>query len=337
MRSFFRAHWKVIVGIILLVLLALLTVNPGAASPEPPLALRLRAHVAAFGSGAHLAGEQARRLDAAAYIAGALRAAGYRVASSGDRDASGPFSIEATLSNPAPGVQPRRSFVIGARVDATSVRAAAAAHADLAPDGAAGLDDALAGMPEDDADLAALDARDDAGGAAAVLELARLLKDLRPSAGTEIRFVFFLDAPAAAAAALPARAQPARRGRLPRAPDADPLPGGGSFIAFAGPLSSARRVQDALAAFQGGSEAAGHGLAAPAYLQGVTLSDRAALGAGGGDAPVMMVTDTGFTRYPYHQVLDKESARDPRDYEGMARVVAGLARTVAALAAGARS
>jgi uncharacterized integral membrane protein len=51
MRTFLRAHWKVLVAIILLVLLALFTVNPGAAVPELSLAARLRSHVAAIAPG----------------------------------------------------------------------------------------------------------------------------------------------------------------------------------------------------------------------------------------------------------------------------------------------
>ena len=53
MRTFLRAHWKVLVAIVLLVLLALFTVAPGAAVPAPPLpslASRLHAHAAAIGS-----------------------------------------------------------------------------------------------------------------------------------------------------------------------------------------------------------------------------------------------------------------------------------------------
>jgi len=48
MRHFLRSHWKSIVAIVLLVLLAMVTVNPGAAMPEPPLSMRLRAHVKSY-------------------------------------------------------------------------------------------------------------------------------------------------------------------------------------------------------------------------------------------------------------------------------------------------
>jgi hypothetical protein len=256
MRSFFRSHWKTIVTIVLLVLLALVTVNPSAAPFSPPLEARLQAHAAALDAPGHPD-------DAAAYIDGALRMAGYAVQRSADGNA-----LEATLANLAPHAAAERSFVIGAR--------------------------------------------DDAGGTAAVLELARLLKDLRPTPGTEIRFVFFLAAAA----------------------------GSGSFVAFSGTPSAARHVQDALAAFQGGADVLGHGLAAPAYVQGVTLSGGAAHGRAQGGARTLTVTDTAFTRYPYRHIDAEDDAlpdeREPRDYEGMARVVAGLARTITALAAGQR-
>jgi hypothetical protein len=285
MRSFFRSHWKVIVAIVLLVLLALVTVNPGAATPDLALTMRLRAHVAAFTGSAQQADTRARRTDTAAYVTGALRAAGYHVHRAGG-------DIEVALANVAAGTKPERSFVIGARVDPDSF-----IHAGIA------VGDEVRAIDIDPA------ARDDTGGAAVVLELARLLKDLQPSSGTEVRFVFFVD----------------------RSGTGGP-PGGGSFIAYAGTPASARRVQDALAAFQGAADVTGHGLAAPAYLQGVTLSDRAGVGPG----PVMMVTDTGFTRYPYHQVGEAigQDGRDERDYEDMARVVGALTRTIVALAAG---
>jgi hypothetical protein len=106
----------------------------------------------------------------------------------------------------------------------------------------------------------------------------------------------------------------------------------GDFIAFVGTLESSRPVQRALAAFQG-SPAAIHGLASPAYVQGVTLSGHAAYRGPG--APTVMVTDTAFGRYPYFEATNEPAADTPdnADYSGIARVVSGLARTIAALAA----
>ncbi|MFK3736327.1 hypothetical protein [Massilia sp. TN1-12] len=330
MRSFFRSHWKALVAIVLLVLLALVTVNPGAATLEPPLAVRLRAHVMALQSSAAFDKPDARRADAAAYIGSVLRMAGYRVRQLSPPDGGG-HDLEATLGTaadvPAHG-QPEHTFVIGARLDPLRL--------DAEPDGTSGS------FP--------LSTRDDAGGAAAVLELARLLKDVRPSPGTEIRFVFFLDP---RPVQVPARPAGQRHGRLagprgqsplrPRVqPQVQPLPGSGSFIAYVGTPGSARRVQDALAAFQAGTEPDGHGLAAPAYMQGVTLS-AGAYGQMGAGMPTLTVTDTAFDQFPFRQIqdddeegFDSEERRDPRDYDGIGRVVAGMARTLIALAAGQR-
>jgi hypothetical protein len=271
MRTFLRAHWKSIVAIVLLVLLALVTVNPGAATPEPPLAMRLRAHVTALAGGP----------QDAPYIDSVLQAAGYAVQ---DRDGAGhERRIEAVLANVAPGHKATRTFVVGARADGA------------------------------------------AGGAAAVLELARLLAGVRPSSGTEIRFVFFL---APKSVALPG-------GDDDVPPDERP----GSFIAYVGSLASSREVQDALAAFQSVAAGPAHGLATPAYMQGVTLSDRASHHADAG-LPALVLTDTSFTRFPYRQAQEATpDADEPPEqvvFAGMARVVSGLARTLTALAAGQR-
>jgi len=48
-----------------------------------------------------------------------------------------------------------------------------------------------------------------------------------------------------------------------------------------------------------------------------------------------MITDTAFMRYPYYHTA--EDTPDKIDYQSTARVVSGLARTITALAAGARS
>jgi hypothetical protein len=298
MRNFFRSHWKSIVALILLVLLALVTVNPGAAMPEPPLALRLRAHATALAAGAQDA--PTRRAEAATYIDSVLQAAGYAVQDHGG--AHHRHSIEAVLANVAPGAKAARTFIVGARYD---------------------------GTPDGDPDTV--------GSAAAVLELARLLASVRPSRGTEIRFVFFLApkavVPPPAAANLDDLARV-----LADAPDERP----GSFIAYVGSLASSRQVQDALSAFQSVAAGPAHGLATPAYMQGVTLSDRAPRHDPGAGLPALVLTDTSFTRFPYRQAEEAvqngaPDADEPPEqvvFAGMARVVSGLARTLTALAAG---
>lgn len=296
MRHFFRAHWKAIIAIVLLVLLATVTVNPRAAMPEPPLATRLRAHVTALTAGTAEASE--RRADAAAYIDDVLHTVGYAVqdrAGAGNR-----HRIEAVLANVAPGAHAARTFIVGARYDGT-------------------VGD----------DPGAVDST------AAVLELARLLADVHPSRGTAIRFVFFL-APGSGTAAA-AAADPGDLARmLADAPDER----SGSFIAYVGSLASSHAVQDALSAFQSVAGVPAHGLATPAYMQGVTLLDRAAWRHPGTGMPALVLTDTSFTRFPYRQAqgpaADADEPPEQVVFAGMARVVRGLTRTLTALAAGQR-
>ncbi|MGO4477317.1 M28 family peptidase [Massilia sp. 2TAF26] len=328
MRIFLRAHWKALVAIVLLVVLALFTVSPGAAVPEIPLASRLRAHVAAIDAGERGAATPARRERAARYIEDVLRGDGYAIRRQ-RYQAGGPHAprlvrnIEVAVSNLAPGARPTRIFIVGARCDPA---------------------------PGDD----------DGSGTAAVLELARLLKDLRPSQGTEVKFVFFIDEePSWSRDGEPGSAQrledaPAphdagwyalrRHGRkLPPGAKEDAArpdtgsPDAGSFIAYVGTLESSRRVQDALSAFRATSDLPSYGLAAPAYVQGVTLSGHASYGHAG--YPAVMVTDTAFLRYPYYKMDAGDQAGDTPgslDYTATARVLEGLARTIVALAAGAQ-
>lgn len=287
MRTFLRDHWKTIVAIIVLVLLALVTANPGAATvPAPSLAARLHVHAAALAS--HDCPPAARLNQAAAYIDNALAQAGYTVQAHADASTR---AIEAAVANVAPGARPDRSFIVGAHYDGA------------------------------DAD----EANTHTTSAAAVLELARLLAQVRPTRGTEIRFVFLLGPD---------------RGRTSGAPNADGRNGngndgeGGGFIAYAGTPVAARQVQDALAAFQSVAHLGARGLATPAYMQGITLSGNAGGGA------TLVVTDTTFTRFPYrHGAGDgaaPDGTLDERLYSGVARVVDGLARRLAGLAAGQR-
>jgi hypothetical protein len=271
MRTFLRAHWKAIVAIVLLILLAMVTVSPSSAPlPEPSLSARLRTHVAAIGAiepGSFDHPAPPNLQAAAAYIAQVLESEGYRVRRR-------PHAVEVSVATPAAPGRPARLFVIGTRYDAVE-----------------GIDDK-------------------GSGSAAVLELARLLKGLHPSAGTEVKFVFW------------------ERG-------ADRDERGGAFIAFVGTPAASSRVQDALAAFQGASATPARGLAAPAYVEGVTLSAQRNGGQAGG--PAVVITESAFRRYPYRRAApDMQDTPDSAEYDGVARVVAGLAKTITALAAGRR-
>ena len=123
------------------------------------------------------------------------------------------------------------------------------------------------------------------GDAAAVIELARLLRGLRPAEGTQVQLVFFIGAAV------------------------KPM----SFIAFAGSPGAATTVRKALAAFRPASVSPAEGLAARAYVEGVST------------AGTLMITDTAL-RYPYAHTAQP-------DYPAMAADVAGLARLIEALAA----
>lgn len=288
MRTFLRAHWKAIVAILLLIVLAMATVSPSAAMPDPSLAARLRTHVSAIGAGERNTAMPQAPEQAAAYIQDVLGSEGYRIRRQADQAGGHTVrSIEVSVANVAAGAQPARIFIIGARYDSTP--------------GAPG-------------------ANDDGSGTAAVLELARLLKSMRPSQGTEVRFVFFVNRE-------PPWLQGEDMGLEQRYPET------GNFIAFVGTLASSRLAQEALSAFQARSDFPARGLAAPAYVQGVTLSDRSAYDRFG--YPAIMITDTAFMRYPYYHTA--EDTPDKPDYGSMARVVEGLARTITALAAGARA
>jgi Zn-dependent M28 family amino/carboxypeptidase len=110
-------------------------------------------------------------------------------------------------------------------------------------------------------------------------------------------------------------------------------PDTGNFIAFVGTRESSELVRQALAAFRSGSDFPAEGLAAPSYVEGVTLSDHASYNRYG--YPALMITDTAFLRYPYYHTA--QDTEDKLDYDSMARVVDGLARTIAALAGGTRT
>lgn len=163
------------------------------------------------------------------------------------------------------------------------------------------------------------DAAASAAGAAAVLELARAAKTLSPAYGAEIRFVFFFDDD-----------RPVGPERRPDAGRRD----GGNFMAFIGTRASSSQVRQALAALRSDPMLARQGLAAPAHVMGLTLSGH---GSGPGDGPALVITETGFLRFPYFRTETPPGqapvqAQDHNDYDGMARIVGGLARTLEALA-----
>jgi hypothetical protein len=282
MRTFLSTHWKSILALIILVLLAVITMTPGSAGPDLPT--RLAAHMRQLAAGAP---------NAAQHIEAALAAEGYQVRREHYRGGGQPVrNIEVSLSNLAPHARPERIFIIGAHYDVGR--------------GANG------------------------SGSAAVLELARLLKAMQPGQGTELRFVFLANP--APAGERTGSARPAPERRRQRAVERG-YPQAANFIAFAGTRNASAQVRQSLAAFRASSDATAQGLTAPAYVEGVTLSNRASPERN--SYPALMITDTAFLRYPYFRTAGDPD--DQCDYKGMARVVKGLARTIAALAGGART
>jgi len=105
-------------------------------------------------------------------------------------------------------------------------------------------------------------------------------------------------------------------------------PDRGDFIAFVSNLRSRGALRRAVSAFRAQCDFPCQALAAPTIVPGVGWSDQLSFWHEGYRA--LMVTDTAFYRYPhYHSARDTP---EKLDYAAMARVVEGLARTLAVLA-----
>jgi hypothetical protein len=101
-----------------------------------------------------------------------------------------------------------------------------------------------------------------------------------------------------------------------------------NFLAFVSNLKSRRGLCRMVEAFRVHSDFPLEWLAIPSLLPGVGWSDQRSFWRQG--YPGVMVTDTAFYRYPhYHSPQD---TAEKLDYEALARVTHGLARTVSALA-----
>jgi hypothetical protein len=260
MRTFLGTHWKAIVALILLVLLAVFVIPAGSARPALAMRLQARADAVARHTAAPAGPDGAAR-----YIAGTLAGRGYQVRV--HRVAVGGQAlrqVEAWRTGTGAGHLPLRSFILAARY------------------GSLGEDELAA--------------------TAAMLELARLLQAVRPAPGTEIRFVF-----------LDSRASPA----------AAPF---GCFVAYAGPRGALGQVGAALAIFRSAPDGAAGALAAPAWVQGVTVGHlRAGPGAGDG---AMLLADIGSLHSPFLQASDGGQP----DYKTIAGMLRQLAQSLALLA-----
>ena len=195
-------------------------------------------------------------------------------------------------------------------------------------------------------------ANDNGSGAAAVLELARLLAPERLA--RTLRFALFVneeppyylgDAMGSRRYARRCRARGERivamlcletigyytdapRSQAYPAPHGVVYPSTGNFISFVGNVASRALVRRCIGSFRRSTAFPSEGLAAPDWIAGVGWSDHSSFWEQG--YPAVMVTDTALFRYPpYHTSEDKpEKIR----YDHMARVVAGLARVLVDLA-----
>ncbi len=105
-------------------------------------------------------------------------------------------------------------------------------------------------------------------------------------------------------------------------------PNTANFIGFVGNISSRNLVYRSIASFRQHTSFPSEGVAAPGWMTGIGWSDQWSFWREG--FPGIMITDTALFRYdPYHT---RNDTPDKVDYERTARVVSGLARVVVDLA-----
>ena len=197
-------------------------------------------------------------------------------------------------------------------------------------------------------------ANDNGSGVAAVLELARLARALKPA--HTLRFVLFVDEepPFFKSGEMGSRkyAQRAKEraenivamfsletiGYYSDEPGSQhyppPLgvfyPTTGDFIAFVSNLGSRSLLHEVIASFRRHAQFPSEGVAAPAFIPGIDWSDQWSFWREG--YPALMITDTAPFRYPYYHTA--ADAPDKVDYDRLARVVSGLHEVLVDLAGG---
>ena len=102
----------------------------------------------------------------------------------------------------------------------------------------------------------------------------------------------------------------------------------GNFIAFVGTTGDLGLVRQVVRSFRSHTSFPSEGIAAPRFIPGVDYSDHAAYIDAG--YPALMVTDTAPYRYPHYH--SRQDTPDKVDFERLARVVMGVERVVAELA-----
>jgi hypothetical protein len=195
-------------------------------------------------------------------------------------------------------------------------------------------------------------ADDNASGVAAVLELARILKDESPDHPIMLAFFPNEEAPffqteemgsLHLARTLERNSQQVAGmisiesvGYYSDQPHSQRYPSGfasfypntGNFVAFVSNLHSRVLLHSALAEFRSSTHFPSEGASLPSWVTGVSLSDQWSFWQAG--FPAIMITDTPPFRNPhYHTATD---APDTLDYDRLARVVVGLKHVAMKLA-----
>lgn len=195
-------------------------------------------------------------------------------------------------------------------------------------------------------------ADDNGSGTAALLELARIFRNVSPK--RTLRFVFFSteEPPFFGSrqmgswhyAARSARSKERLYGMIsietigyysddPGSQTYPPpfdlfYPDRGNFVAFVSNLDSGDFLRRAIRIFRRHATIPAHGAAAPAFIPGISWSDHHSFWLHGYEA--IMVSDTAPFRSPYYHSPEDRMAR--LDFERMTRVVSGLAVVLAELA-----
>jgi Zn-dependent M28 family amino/carboxypeptidase len=280
---------------------------------ERAIAGNLRRHISAIASREHNVFHPAALEASAQHIEQTFTGLGYAVVA--QRFQSGPVEVRNIEVEVRGGARPAEIVLVGAHYDS------------------------VAGAPG---------ANDNGSGIAAMLELARLLKDSRPA--RTLRFVAFVneEPPFYHSDAMGSR-QYTRRSRQRGENFAamfaletigyyseDPgsqhypfplgffYPSTGNFVAFVANLASRPLLHRSLASFRGHAAIPSEGVAAPAWIPGVDWSDHWSFWQEGW--PALMVTDTAPYRYPYYHTA--QDTPEKVDYERLARVVTGLHGTI---------
>jgi hypothetical protein len=295
---------------------------PPLTDEERALTARLKGHIVAIASREHNVAHYDELEKSARYIETTLESYGYAVnRQSFDADdyVSGSKSVRniEVVIEPHDGSPATETVVVGA-------------HYDSAP-GAPG-------------------ANDNGSGAATVIELSRLLGDLKGTASRRIRLVLFVNEEPPYfrteemgswqyASALAARKERIVAmysletiGYYSDKPGSQryPYPFGlifpdrGDFLAFVGTLAARPLVRASIGSFRAHTKFPTIGGVAPASIPGIGWSDHWAFEQAG--FPAIMLTDTAPFRYPYyHTAFDLP---DKVDFERLARVVKGIERMV---------